>query len=405
MNSTQMLDILDAVSPVQHSESCNAVADKFRAMPQVQGFAVVDQSGPIGIIGRDELTIKMAAQYGHAVYAKRPVGELMDSNPLIVDISMDVDAVEQLIVDQYPKALSAGFIITKKGGYLGMGTAISLLRKSVDQTRYRNAQLEAASAQARHANTVKSQFLASMSHELRTPMNAIIGFAELISTEAFGPMSPPKYLEYAGDILDSGRHLLALINDILDMSKIEAGRYTLDIKEVDIARVARSTVKMCQPLADQKEITLNIVSETPHVSILGDERAIKQMLVNLVSNGVKYTRPNGDVIIEAFVTESGALKLSIQDSGIGIGPEDLDKVLEPFVQAQSRIDNKTEGTGLGLAIVKSLAELHGGHFTLESELGVGTTAILLFPSDRVKDYSADMLEGNTPPSAAVTSAA
>jgi len=405
MNSSQMLDILDAVPSVQHSENCNAVADKFRAMPNVQGFAVLNDADPVGIIGRDDLTIKMAAQFGHAVYAKRPVSELMDIDPLIVDVSMDVDAVEQLIVEQYPNALNAGFIIIENGQYLGMGTAISLLRKSVDRTRYQNAQLESASAQARHANTVKSQFLASMSHELRTPMNAIIGFAELISTEVFGPMQPPKYLEYATDILDSGRHLLALINDILDMSKIEAGRYTLEIKEVDISQIARSTVKMCQPLADQKDIDLSITADAPDVSILGDERAIKQMLVNLVSNGVKYTQPSGRVNFETVVMESGDLKVSIQDSGIGITPDDLDKVLEPFIQARSRIDNKTEGTGLGLSIVKSLAELHGAHFTLESEVEVGTTAVLIFPSDRVKDYSLDMLDGSTPPNAAVTSAA
>ncbi|MBE7635455.1 hypothetical protein GUA87_01250 [Sneathiella sp. P13V-1] len=405
MDSTRMLDILDAVPAVQHTEICNDVAEKFRALPSVPGFAVLNDGLPVGVIGRDDLIIKMAAQYGHAVYAKRPVSELMDIHPLIVDVTADVDHVEQQIAEQYSHALSTGFIITQGGTYLGMGTAIALLRKSVDQSRYRNAKLEAASAQARHANTVKSQFLASMSHELRTPMNAIIGFAELISTEAYGPISPPRYLEYTNDILDSGRHLLALINDILDMSKIEAGRYTLDLVEVDVRGILKSTLKMCQPLADQKDVTLRIEQAGQDFSILGDERAMKQMMVNLVSNGVKYNKVGGEVVVSMIVDQIGGLSLTVRDTGIGIAEGDLQRVLEPFAQARSRIDNKTEGTGLGLSIVASLAELHGAEFKLESELDVGSEAKMYFPPERVTLYPASMEAGITPPRAEVISAA
>jgi len=368
------------VPAVDKATPCYKVAELFRSHEGVLGFAVIDGQTPVGIIAREALTIRLSLQFGYAVYGKREVTELMDVEPLLVDVAEDVDAVECKIADEHSAALVSGFIIVENGKYLGMGTALSLLRNNIKRTRLRNNRLEQATAAAEQANLMKSQFLANMSHEFRTPLNAIIGFSELMVTEAFGPMEPSKYKDYSGDILESGRHLLSLINDILDMSKIEAGRYVLQTQPVDIERLIFSAVKMCKPLADQKNIELATEFQANGAVVTGDERAIKQMVLNLVSNAVKYTPRGGHVDVRLDGVETGGIVVSITDTGIGISAEDMEKVLEPFSQAASKMNNKTEGTGLGLAIVNALARLHGADFKLASTVGVGTEAAISFPA-------------------------
>ncbi|MEP4192189.1 MAG: ATP-binding protein, partial [Sneathiella sp.] len=383
---TTMGDILNRISPIEGTTLCRDVAELFRDKEQVRGFAVVEQGNPIGIIARDELIIRLATQYGHAVYGKRAVTELMDDDPLIVDINESVDEVEERIASGYSQALQSGFIVTDNGIYQGMGTGLSLLKSSVERTRLRNAQLEAITELAQHANSLKSQFLANMSHELRTPLNAVIGFAELIVSEAFGPVGQIKYRDYAQDILESGKHLLSMINDILDMSKIEAGRYQLTEGPVELNRLIEGAVKMCRILAEEKEITLTNSCLEKSPILHGDERALKQMLLNLISNGIKYTPEQGTVSVTIQTAVHGGVSVAVSDTGIGIDESLIGAMLEPFAQAGTDMHNKTEGTGLGLPIVKALAELHDARFELKSASGQGTTAVLHFPASRVQKF-------------------
>ncbi|WP_169567208.1 sensor histidine kinase [Sneathiella limimaris] len=377
-----MANLLETIPPVSETTSCHQAAELFRQLDGVEGFAVVRLGKPIGIIARDHLTIRLATQFGHAVYGKRPVAEMMLRNPLVVDINDGIDQVEHLITDGFESALSAGFIVSQNGDYAGMGNVLALMRESVKRTRLQNQQLEISTQLAKHANEVKSQFLAGMSHELRTPLNAIIGFSELIVQEAFGPISPPKYKQYVEDILDGGRHLLTMISDILDMSKIEAGRYELNEQAVELHGIARHAVKMCSVLADNKGIKLDYDISNPSPVVLGDPRAIKQILLNLLSNGIKYTENEGHVSLRIVESINREIHVTVRDNGPGIPAKELTRITEPFVQVSSGHNNKTEGTGLGLAIVKALSDLHDAHFEISSEIGVGTTVSILFPSDR-----------------------
>ncbi|WP_169543339.1 ATP-binding protein [Sneathiella aquimaris] len=402
-----MLEILQDVSPVQETMLCRDVAEFFRQRETVRGVAVLRSGVPVGVISRDELIIKMATQYGHAVYGKRPVSELMDTNPLIVDVQAPLDDVERCIANGYPQALLSGFVIIRDGLYLGMGTGLSLLRAGVERTRVRNADLVKISQQAQQANQMKTQFLANMSHELRTPLNAVIGFSELIASEAYGKLEEPRYKDYAQDILDSGRHLLSMINDILDMSKIEAGRYELQENSVDLNRLTANVVKMCHVLAVEKGVHLGCQCKIGTPILRADERAFKQMLLNLISNAIKYTPPGGTVLVECQELQSGDLQIDVIDTGVGIPKAMTSKMLEPFAQAGTDINNKTQGTGLGLPIVKALAELHQVSFQLISEADAGTTARLVVPQSRVEWHylTSAASAGVLPPKAAVISCA
>lgn len=388
--SANLSVILDNVPAIDITATCHEAAELFRRMEDIVGFAVLDHNDPVGILSRNDLTIKLATQFGHAVYGKRPVSDLMISDPLIVDISQSIDYVEQLITNGYENALFTGFIITDCNRYTGMGNVLSLMRESVKRTRFQNTQLARNTELANQANRLKSQFLAAMSHELRTPLNAIIGFSELITQEAFGPISPPRYGQYADDILESGRHLLSMISDILDMSKIEAGRYDLDERPLKVNSLARNVIKMCSVLADKKDISLETEMPSQSPILIADERALKQMLLNLVSNGIKYTENEGKVVLRITDNIENGIQICVEDNGVGIAATEIEHMIEPFVQVAQRHNDKTEGTGLGLAIVKALADLHDSQFQLKSALGQGTRAVLLFPPFRryVKESAA-----------------
>ncbi|MEQ9144410.1 MAG: ATP-binding protein [Parvibaculaceae bacterium] len=232
-------------------------------------------------------------------------------------------------------------------------------------------------ARAEAANRSKSEFLANMSHELRTPLNAIIGFSEMMETRMFGPLGAPKYDEYASDIKASGEHLLDVINDILDMSKIEAGRMTLELENLDIADAVREALRLVGGRADIAEVKLvNRVGTLPPVR--ADKRAVKQVLLNLLSNAVKFTEKGGTVTIDA-TADNGALTVSVADTGIGIPADHLSKIGKPFEQVESQHSKKHKGTGLGLALSRSFVEMHQGSLKVESEEGVGTTVSFTLP--------------------------
>ena len=247
--------------------------------------------------------------------------------------------------------------------------------------------LDRSRQEAEEASRAKSRFLATMSHELRTPLNAIIGFSDIMATQVLGPVGNGKYLEYAADIRTSGQHLLAIINNVLDLSKVEAGRFELHEEEVHLASVIASGLKLIRPLANDGAITLkpDIGAE---LTLIADERALKQIVINLLSNAVKFSREGGQVTVSTYHDETGALVLAVSDNGIGIAEKDIKRVLEPFRQADEPLTRKRTGTGLGLALVKSLVELHGGSIEIASAVGEGTTVRLRFPSHRVRRRAA-----------------
>jgi signal transduction histidine kinase len=234
-----------------------------------------------------------------------------------------------------------------------------LFHEIADKSR----QLEAASQH-------KSEFLANMSHELRTPLNAIIGFSEVLAQGMFGEINE-KQTEYLHDILESGRHLLSLINDILDLSKIEAGRMELEVSEFDLPQAIQNALTLVRERALRRGIALHHAIDERVAEIRADERKVKQVLLNLLSNAIKFTPEGGRIEVRA-VPADGLVEVSVTDTGIGIAPEDLEAVFEEFRQVGAA-DKKAEGTGLGLALARKFIELHGGRIWVTSEVGVGST--------------------------------
>ncbi len=265
------------------------------------------------------------------------------------------------------------------------GTFVGYLGSSIDITDRKEAEemLRTAKEAAESANRTKSEFLANMSHELRTPLNAILGFAEIMREQLFGPLGNPSYREYAGDIHDSGLHLLNLINDILDVSKAEAGKIELSEEILDIEDVIKSSTHLVKARSEAGRISLELRLQDPLPSVRADERLMKQILLNLLTNAIKFTPADGLVLLEAGVEMDGEFVINITDTGIGIAPEDIPKVMRPFGQVDSALSRKHQGTGLGLPLTKSLVELHGGRFAIESTKGVGTRVTVRLPATRV----------------------
>jgi PAS domain S-box-containing protein len=254
-----------------------------------------------------------------------------------------------------------------------------------DITERRRSELALITAkeQADFANRSKSEFLANMSHELRTPLNAIIGFSEIIKDELFGKVGTAQYVEYAKDIYDSGELLLSLINDILDMSKIEAGKREISESVINVSRVIQACLRLvaARAKANKQKIEIKIPRDFPELR--GEEKAVKQILVNLMTNAIKFTPEGGEITVEGQVNDKGEMVLMVMDTGIGIAPEHIGIVLAPFGQIESALSRKNQGTGLGLPLTKALTELHGGSLTIESVVNKGTTVTLVFPADRV----------------------
>jgi cell cycle sensor histidine kinase DivJ len=254
---------------------------------------------------------------------------------------------------------------------------VAVTRDITERKRQEHALVEARD-EALAASRAKSRFLANMSHELRTPLNAIIGFSEVTMREMFGAIGP-RYQEYARLIHESGTHLLDLINSVLDMSKIEAGKFELTEEVFDLEETAESAIRVLKIPAERSAVILRLeIAPTAH-QIFADRRAVKQILVNLLSNGVKYTPPGGEVVVSARLAADRSVEISVQDTGTGISPSDLERLGRPFEQVETAAVRAKEGTGLGLALVKSLAQLHGGEARLASELGEGTIVTVRLP--------------------------
>jgi signal transduction histidine kinase len=264
----------------------------------------------------------------------------------------------------------------------------SILISATDVTtlKTREDELRRAKSQAEVASEAKTAFLAVMSHELRTPLNAVIGFAELLGSQIFGALNQ-RQQGYVVDIQTAGRHLLAVINDILDMSKIESGRYEPDESEFDLAEAVEASLAFVRGRAQESQIGLRAEFSAAGDRIWADQRAIKQVLVNLLSNAIKFTRPGGSVTVGTR-RDGADLLIHVSDTGIGIPPKALELVFEPFQQADAQVTRRYGGTGLGLAISRRLIERHGGTLTLQSEVDVGTVAMVRLPGHRVRPMPA-----------------
>ncbi|MDJ0685721.1 MAG: ATP-binding protein [Alphaproteobacteria bacterium] len=266
---------------------------------------------------------------------------------------------------------------TREGGIL-------LIELDVTEFVERGHELTRAKEEAERANRAKTQFIAQMSHELRTPLNSVIGFAEVLRDELYGPIGAPEYKEFAGDIRDSGGHLLAIINDILDLSKTEVGNRTINREPVSLHEAAVATIRLMRQRAEQSGVTLELAIQSDLPTLSSEEQIVRQILINLVSNAIKFTRRGGVVTIAAELDDKDrGVVLSVRDTGIGMAEEDIPTALAPFSQIDSKLNRSFEGTGLGLPLVNGLIELHNGSMRIDSEPGVGTTVSLYFPPDHV----------------------
>ena len=377
--SHRVAELADEIEPVPSTILCNKVYRILSGDPDLLTLPVVDDGQPVGLVSRSDFLVKFANQYGRALYEGKPIHHLMDPRPLIVDADLDIDALNTLILKRNPSALLRGFIVTRGDRYVGIGTSLALLDMSVRQTERRAIELDRACRSAEQANLAKSSFLAAMSHELRTPLNAILGFGEIIRDLAFGPDAVERYAEYANDICEAGEHLTQLINDLLDISKIESGKMDMRREPVSLGHAIRDALRTVRVRAERKGLVMERHCADAGPTLLADQRAVKQILMNLLSNAVKFTPAGGTVTVTSRVVDDDFAEFAISDTGPGIPPEHLDAVFKAFERLDNRLDRESGGTGLGLPLAKALAEANGGCLFMSSTVGVGTCVFVRLP--------------------------
>lgn len=281
------------------------------------------------------------------------------------------------------------FMATAVGLFSGYIQELYIRRSYVSQKiiEAKNEALKTLLIEADNANKSKSEFLATMSHELRTPLNAIIGFSDVLKKQLYGTLGNERYIEYVADINASGLHLLAIINDILDLAKAEAGKLELREDTFDMIQCVQDCIQMCRGRADEGGVKLTLDAPQWELDVFGDERLLRQLVLNLISNGVKFTPPNGQVRVRLQADERAGIFVEVADTGIGIPHEHLDRVLRPFEQVERALSRSHGGTGLGLPFAKKIAELHGGSLWLESEVDKGTHVTVRIPPERLIQHN------------------
>ncbi|HZL59135.1 MAG TPA: ATP-binding protein [Stellaceae bacterium] len=294
--------------------------------------------------------------------------------PLIVLSGLEDETTAMLALQEGAQ----DYLVKGQGDGHLIGRAI---RYAVERKRVESQLVEAKNS-AESASRAKSEFLANMSHELRTPLNAIIGFSEILKQEPLGPLGHASYREYVRDVHESGVHLLKIINDILDLSKIEVGKLSLNEMPIDLRDAVESCIRIVRERAATAglDLTADLLAQLPILN--ADERMVKQVLLNLLSNAIKFTPAGGTVRVSAGINADCGMFIRIADSGIGIAPADIEMALQPFVQIDSTLQRKYQGTGLGLPLARSMVEMHGGRFIIESTVGAGTTITVHFPPER-----------------------
>jgi two-component system, cell cycle sensor histidine kinase PleC len=324
------------------------------------------------------------AEAGKFVRVERPMGDDPNGRELLLLSDRWIRLVDRRTSGE--GSITVGIDLTSLKRHEGelsrnekrLRAAVSELERAEGQARELASRYAEEKLRAERALQAKGVFLANMSHELRTPLNAINGFSEMIAAEVYGPLGDPRYKGYAEDILNSGQHLLDMINDILDMAKIEAGKMRIDPRPIDPSEAVDAAVRLIRRRASDRQVTLHFDPDDDLPEINGDHRAIKQMALNLLSNAIKFTDPGGEVRVEV-VQESSWIAIRVSDTGVGIPEADLPRLAQPFEQARSPDGRNTGGTGLGLALTKSFAEMHGGSLAIESKLGVGTVVTIRLP--------------------------
>jgi signal transduction histidine kinase len=396
-----ILKVMESRHIVGPNDTVEKVAKKFLKHHNLQSLAVVYQNEPIGIAYRHQLMDIFLRQYGHDLHGRKPITQFMDTNPLIVECDMPIEAASQYITQNMPIPTVQDFIIVKKGQYYGMGTVIELLKmitelktqeynqvlaQKVQELEKRTVELTIAHSQAqtatehaKAANHAKSRFLANMSHELRTPINAIIGYTEILQEDAVDA----DYDNCSSDLQNikkASTHLLGLIGNILDVSKIEAGKMDLYLETFNLSSAIQEVAAAMQPLIVENNNQLE-VNCTYKGTIYADSMKIRQCLLNLLTNATKFSK-NSKIELSAWEEirdNQKWIKCSVRDYGIGMNQIQIDRLFEPFVQADNSATRQYGGTGLGLTIIKQFCELMGGTIDVESEYGKGSLFTVRLP--------------------------
>ncbi len=349
-------------------------------------FAVPGLKGRI--IGATLLTLAICALHFTGMAA---VSIIPDPSLALVESAVDAHSVAISVAAITVLIIALAFVGSAVDRHLAdrsvkeaerLRAYVAELEETKDKLEVTSRELLVALGAAASADKAKSQFLATMSHELRTPLNAILGFSEIMAYETFGPLGSTRYKNYADDILKSGRHLLSLINDVLDFTRADAGALLLTDENIDVAEAITDATRMIEAQATNGNVTLHIETDETLPHMRADHRRVRQVLLNLLSNAVKFTPPGGNIHVTTAI-EDGGLVIRVIDTGIGIAAEDIPVALERFGQIDSDLARKYEGTGLGLPLSKCLMEHHGGTLEIESESGRGTTVSLRFPEERI----------------------